>query len=33
FDDFLQGIENFGERIQPLMQCRAGIIEAAREVA
>ncbi|KGT94242.1 pyrimidine monooxygenase [Erwinia typographi] len=33
FDDFLQGIENFGERIQPLMQCRIGIIEAAQEVA
>ncbi len=23
FDDFLSGIETFGERIQPLMQCRA----------
>ncbi len=33
FDDFLQGIENFGERIQPLMQCRIDTIEAAQEVA
>ena len=33
FDDFLQGIEAFGERIQPLMQCRAGIVDAAQEVA
>lgn len=33
FDDFLQGIENFGERIQPLMQCRIESIEAAKEVA
>ena len=23
FDDFLAGIETFGERIQPLMRCRA----------
>jgi pyrimidine oxygenase len=23
FDDFLTGIEAFGERIQPLMRCRA----------
>lgn len=33
FDDFLHGIENFGERIQPLMQCRIDTIEAAQEVA
>jgi pyrimidine oxygenase len=33
FDDFLQGIEKFGQRIQPLMQCRTDIIEAAKEVA
>ncbi|MFY3739304.1 pyrimidine utilization protein A, partial [Escherichia coli] len=25
FDDFLTGVETFGERIQPLMQCRAHI--------
>ncbi|MEU3708759.1 pyrimidine utilization protein A [Streptomyces catenulae] len=24
FDDFLEGIENFGTRIQPLLRCRAG---------
>ncbi|MGW8375967.1 pyrimidine utilization protein A [Streptomyces sp. ODS28] len=24
FDDFVEGIENFGTRIQPLMKCRAG---------
>jgi pyrimidine oxygenase len=22
FDDFLQGMEDFGTKIQPLMQCR-----------
>ena len=33
FDDFLQGIENFGERIQPLMQCRLDVIDATQEVA
>ncbi len=24
FDDFLEGVENFGTRIQPLMKSRAG---------
>ncbi len=24
FDDFIEGVENFGTRIQPLMKCRAG---------
>lgn len=33
FDDFLQGIENFGERIQPLMSCRSHIALSAKEVA
>ncbi|WP_342755182.1 pyrimidine utilization protein A [Pantoea sp. MBD-2R] len=33
FDDFLEGIENFGQRIQPLMTCRSHIIDAAKEVA
>lgn len=33
FDDFLQGIEHFGKRIQPLMKCRADIIDMAKEVA
>lgn len=26
FDDFVQGTENFGEKIQPLMACRQGIV-------
>ena len=25
FDDFIEGVENFGTRIQPLMKCRAGV--------
>ena len=29
FDDFLRGMEEFGERIQPLMRCRAGRLAAA----
>ena len=33
FDDFLEGIENFGQRIQPLMTCRSHIVDAAKEVA
>ncbi|CQR00553.1 putative monooxygenase RutA in novel pyrimidine catabolism pathway [Yersinia enterocolitica] len=37
FDDFLSGIENFGQHIQPLMNSRADIFNtlppAAREVA
>ncbi|MXP51630.1 MULTISPECIES: pyrimidine utilization protein A [unclassified Pantoea] len=33
FDDFLQGIEDFGERIQPLMQCRQDVITSQKEVA
>jgi pyrimidine oxygenase len=27
FDDFLEGIENFGTKIQPLMRCRAPILQ------
>ncbi|EFD9993634.1 pyrimidine utilization protein A [Escherichia coli] len=33
FDDFLSGIETFGERIQPLMQCRAHLPVLTQEVA
>ncbi len=33
FDDFLQGVEDFGERIQPLMNCRRDVIESSKEVA
>ncbi|MNZ65945.1 Pyrimidine monooxygenase RutA [compost metagenome] len=33
FDDFLTGVEDFGERIQPLMQCRSHIPAVTREVA
>lgn len=29
FDDFLEGIENFGTRIQPLMMSRKEVIEPA----
>jgi pyrimidine oxygenase len=25
FDDFVQGVEDFGTMIQPLMKCRAGV--------
>ena len=32
-DDFLSGIETFGERIQPLMQCRAHLPVLTQEVA
>jgi len=28
FDDFLVGMEQFGERIQPLMQCRRAKLAA-----
>ena len=26
FDDFLEGVTAFGEHIQPLMTCRAGVV-------
>jgi pyrimidine oxygenase len=29
FDDFILGMEAFGQRIQPLMQCRQGVLAAA----
>ena len=29
FDDFVQDMEDFGQRIQPLMKCRAGVKSAA----
>ncbi len=28
FDDFIQGVEDFGTKIQPLMKCRAGVKSA-----
>ena len=28
FDDFVEGVENFGTRIQPLMQCRRHVTQA-----
>jgi pyrimidine oxygenase len=31
FDDFVQGVEDFGQRIQPLMTSRKGVAEAAAE--
>ena len=33
FDDFLAGIDAFGERIQPLMRCRDHIAPVTLEVA
>jgi pyrimidine oxygenase len=33
FDDFVQGVENFGTRIQPLMKSRRHIVPAAAEPA
>ena len=32
FDDFVEGVENFGERIQPLMRCRAQPLAAVESV-
>ena len=29
FDDFVEGVENFGSRIQPLMKSRASLSVAA----
>ena len=29
FDDFIEGVEKFGQRIQPLMKCRQDIVAAA----
>ncbi len=29
FDDFVKGVENFGQRIQPLMKSRRGILAKA----
>ena len=26
FDDFVQGVEDFGQKIQPLMKCRDHIV-------
>jgi len=26
FDDFVQGVEDFGQKIQPLMQCRQHVV-------
>lgn len=26
FDDFVQGVEDFGQRIQPLMKCRESVV-------
>ena len=30
FDDFIDGTEKFGTRIQPLMKCRAGVVSGPR---
>jgi pyrimidine oxygenase len=32
FDDFVVGLENFGQRIQPLMRCRAETLAAMGSV-
>ncbi|HCA5180891.1 TPA: pyrimidine utilization protein A [Acinetobacter baumannii] len=31
FDDFLQGVEDFGQRIQPLMKCRESVVTELTE--
>ncbi|MNH31264.1 Pyrimidine monooxygenase RutA [compost metagenome] len=31
FDDFVQGVEDFGERIQPLMKSRADVCPTTAE--
>lgn len=33
FDDFLQGVEDFGQRIQPLMKCRESVVPELAEQA
>ncbi|ANF58483.1 pyrimidine utilization protein A [Halotalea alkalilenta] len=33
FDDFIEGVETFGQRIQPLMRCRQSAVAAARAEA
>jgi pyrimidine oxygenase len=33
FDEFVGGTEIFGERIQPMMQCRRHVAAAAKEAA
>ena len=33
FDDFLQGVEDFGQRIQPLMKCRESVVTELAEQA
>jgi len=29
FDHFVEGVELFGTRVQPLMKCRQGVVTAA----
>jgi pyrimidine oxygenase len=31
FDDFLKGMDDFGQKIQPLMQCRTHVTKMAAE--
>ena len=31
FDDFIQGVEDFGQRIQPLMKCREDVVATYQE--
>ena len=33
FDDFVQGVEDFGQKIQPLMQCRQHVVMDLAEQA
>ena len=33
FDDFVQGVEDFGQKIQPLMQCRQNVVMDLAEQA
>lgn len=33
FDDFIEGVEKFGQRIQPLMKSRSDVVETLKEIA
>ncbi len=33
FDDFIEGVEKFGQRIQPLMKSRSAVVETLKEIA
>jgi len=33
FDDFIEGVEKFGQRIQPLMKSRSDVVDTLKEIA